>query len=99
MPDSKVIQIASNFTYLCLNYVIVECLGRMKRQARSLKPYLGRTKITDDRSNDLFNLQENFFIHGHLYNEMQDEAAQLMDELVTPNFTREDVNQNELFVI
>ena len=27
-------------------------------------------------------------IYGHLYNEMQDEAAQLMDELVTPICTQ-----------
>ena len=27
-------------------------------------------------------------IYGHLYNEMQDEAAQLMDQLVTPICTQ-----------
>jgi hypothetical protein len=27
-------------------------------------------------------------IYGHLYNEIQDEAAQLMDELVTPICTQ-----------
>jgi hypothetical protein len=27
-------------------------------------------------------------IYGHLYNEIQDEAAQLMDELVTPIYTQ-----------